>query len=310
MKKRKKFSPFLAVVLALLLGSAGWAWSVWVRVHEKQPDLPGNGSSETELEETDNSDITNILVLGIDQIKNEPARADSIMVLSINHKSGKVSLVSILRDARVEIPGRGMDKINHAMAYRGEINLMIKTVEKLIGVPIDHYIYTNFRGFAGIVDTLGGVTIEVEKEMIHPEPDEFPFHLKPGVQKLTGQEALGYVRFRNDDGGDFSRVQRQQKFMKALAEQVLRPATLLKLPSLMEQAARYLRTDLTIPQLVSLGRLAFETDMDDVIMVALKGRTANINGTSYVILDEEHLEETIRDYIRWETSDPEVTMNQ
>lgn len=300
----------MAVVLALLLGSAGWAWSVWVRVHEKQPALPDDtGTSDPGQENVDDANITNILVLGIDQVNKEPARADSIMVFSINHDLGKVSVVSIPRDSRVEIPGRGLDKINHAMAYRGEINLMIKTVENLLGVSIDHYIYTNFRGFAGIVDTLGGVTIEVEKEMIHPEPDEFPFHLYPGVQVLNGQEALGYVRYRGD-GSDFNRIQRQQKFMKALAEQVLRPATLLKLPSLMEQAARYLRTDLTIPQLVSLGRLAFETDLDEVIMVSVKGRPATIDGTSYVLLDEEHLQETIRDYIRWETADQEMTMNQ
>ncbi len=298
----RKISVPLAVALVVLLAAAGWGWSVWVRIHHK-PSLPPETGQETweQPPAGKKKNITNILILGIDQVKHEAARADTIMVMSINEDSGEAALISIPRDARVEIPGRGLDKINHAMAYRGEIVLMKKTVENLLGVPLDHYVYTNFRGFASIVDILGGVTVDVEKEMIHDGEDEpFPFRLKPGVQRLNGEQALGYVRYRGDDQGDFGRINRQQVFLKALAKETLQVTTLLRLPQLMEQAARHLRTDMTIPQLLAFGRRAFSIDIDQVEMVTLKGQTRNFNGVSYVALDGAFLQDTVRSYLRWE----------
>jgi polyisoprenyl-teichoic acid--peptidoglycan teichoic acid transferase len=243
----KRSHKILIAVLVCMLAVAGWAWSVWVRIYEETSPLPGTVEDPGEQPLETEKHITNILILGTDQIKHEAARADTIMVLSFNEDTEEVALISIPRDARVEIPNRGMDKINHAMAYKGEIVLMISTVEKLLDIPIHHYVYTNFRGFASIVNILGGVTIDVEKEMIHDDEDEpFPFRLSPGLRKLNGEEALGYVRFRGDDEGDFGRIRRQQIFLNAVAKETLKFTTVLKLPQLMEQAAKHIRTDMTI----------------------------------------------------------------
>ena len=284
----------------LLLVAAAWAWSIWVRVHDN-PRLPDDYTSP-DIVETEKH-ITNILVLGIDQVGNEAGRADSIMVMSINEDTDEVALISIPRDSRVEVPGHGMDKINHAMAYKGGISLMRSTVEQLFGIPIHHYIYTNFSGFVKIVDILGGVDINVERPMVHETVYSPPINLSPGPQRLNGEKALGYVRFRSDSKGDFGRMERQQVFLKAVAEEVLQVSTLFKLPQLLEQTARHIRTDMTIPQLLSFARRASNLNMDKVATVALPGRNANIEGVSYVELDPDVLQDTVSRYLRWEQND-------
>ncbi len=301
--KKKKFPIAIAVAVVLLLAVAGWGWSVWVRIYESAPPPSENGETEPPVVDPEpEKNILNVLILGIDQLEHEPARADTIMVMSINQDTDEVALISIPRDARVEIPGRGMDKINHAMAYKGELRLMISTVEKLLGVPMHHYVYTNFAGFTRIIDTLGGVTINVEKAMYH-ESVYLPIDLQPGVQDLNGAQALSYVRYRGD--GDFNRMLRQQNFLKAVASETLKPATFLKLPVLLEQIARHVRTDMSITQLLSFSRTASEIELDELNTVMIQGNPINVNGVSYVQLDDDHLQETIRRFLHWEADEDE-----
>jgi anionic cell wall polymer biosynthesis LytR-Cps2A-Psr (LCP) family protein len=105
----------------------------------------------------------NILIVGCDEIENH-GRADTIVFLSISPKTKDVLILSIPRDARVEIPGRGMDKINHAYAFGGE-KLISKTVSSFLDLPIHFYAVADFNGFVNIIDELGGVEIDIEKEM-------------------------------------------------------------------------------------------------------------------------------------------------
>ncbi|MBS4022235.1 MAG: LCP family protein [Dethiobacter sp.] len=300
-KKKKRFSPTVLIVAVMFLAAASWGWSVWVRIHDDPPPPPVTSEDPPpEVVDVPDKNILNVLILGIDQLEREAARADSIMVMSFNQDTGEVALISIPRDSRVEIPGRsGLDKINHAMAYRGEIALMKQTVEKLLGVPMHHYVYTNFAGFTRIVDILDGVTIDVERRMEYPEANN-PIDLYPGVQRLNGTQALGYVRYRSDSNGDFARMQRQQKFLKAVAEEVLKPSIVFKVPQLLEHAARHVRTDMAISQLLSFSKTAMQINLDEIETVLLQGSTVNINGVSYVQLDEDFLRETIRLYLRWE----------
>ena len=302
MKKRQRATLMIMIALLFLMAGLGWVWSVWVRVYDEVLPPDGSNAATPELQK---SKITNILVLGIDQIGDEPGRADSIIVMSINQETDEVALISIPRDSRVEIPGRGLDKINHAMAYKGEVSLVKSTVENLLEVPIDHYIYTNFTGFTKIVDILGGVTINVEKRMVHNSVLSPSINLSPGVQRLNGVQALGYVRFRSDSKGDFGRMQRQQNFLKAVAIEALQMKTVFRLPKLLEETARHVRTDMTISQLLAFAKRANDIDMDEVITVTLPGRNANVNGVAYVLLDKDTLTETIERYLRWEEKESE-----
>lgn len=297
---KRRSSATLVIMTVLLVLGTGFSWflSVWLRVHD-DPILPDYVPPVTEPDDPQHS-ITNILVLGLDSMGNEPGRADVIMVMSINEDTDEVALISIPRDARVHIPGKGLDKINHAMTYKGEIAVMKATMESLLGVPIDHYVYTNFPGFVKIVDILGGVTIDVEKKMVYQSEHRPSFNLSPGLQRLNGDEALGYVRFRGDSKADFGRMQRQQKFLKAVAKEVLQVKQVLKLPQLLEQGARHIRTDMSIPQLLAFARRSNSINLDEVVALTIPGRGTTIQGVSYIELDKEALEDTIKRYLRWE----------
>ncbi|NLM51738.1 MAG: LCP family protein [Firmicutes bacterium] len=300
-KRRSSFGClFVVILLILLVMGLGWVWSVWAHIHEPQAEGEPPYVRDDDIVEEPGKTITNILVLGLDQRGEEKARADTIIVLSINQDTKEVAMISIPRDSRVEIPGRGLDKINHAYVYGG-INLMRATVEKLLGVPIHHYVLTNFSGFVGLVDTLGGVTLNVERSLYVKAEKNYPaVKLEPGEQRLSGYEALAYVRFRKDSEGDFGRMRRQQQFLQAVAKEVLQPKSLLKLPQLAQQAAEYLRTDLPLSKALSLAQQAASLNFDDVKAVTLQGTGRTIGGVSYVILDETYLQEVVEAYLRWQ----------
>ena len=265
----------------------------WTRVYDRSPNVSLN-----------NGEIMNILILGIDQLDDEPSRADSIIIMSIHRGLQEVSMVSIPRDSRVEIPGFGLDKINHSMAL-GDIGLMRVTVEQLLDVPLHYYVYTNFSGFKDIIDTLGGVEVDIELQIIGH--DGMPI-VEPGLQRLTGSQALSYVRFRSDFEGDFGRMRRQQQVLKAIGKRMMQPKTIIKLPSLLEQFAQDVRTDMPLPQFISLGRTISTQDIAEINTVQLKGTSTLINGVSYVILDEDFLRATVNRYLRWDNGLPSLRL--
>jgi LCP family protein required for cell wall assembly len=291
-KKKNTKRTIILTIIILLLVAAGWAYSVWVRIYDN-PN--GDYTRDPSIVDEPGKNITNVLILGVDAENGESGRADSIIVMSLNRDTDEVALISIPRDSRVEIPDRGLDKINHAFAYKG-ISLMRPTVESLLGVPIHHYIYTDFTGFKGIVDSVGGVHLDVERKITSKSGK---LYLSPGPQRLYGDGALQYVRFRSDGEGDFGRMRRQQHLLKSLAGEILQTGSILKMPSLLEQFARFVRTDMTITQLMAFSRTAANLDLDEVTAIQLKGSSAMINKVSYVILDEDNLQETINKYLRW-----------
>ena len=132
-----------------------------------------------------------ILILGRDtrDTESERGRADTIMLLYLDPRELTGSLLSIPRDTLVEIPGYGEDKINAAYAYGGE-ELMIKTIQDLIGAEINHYITLDFQGFIDLVDAMGGVEIIIDRPLVDPKSGA---NLSPGEHHLTGEQALAYT---------------------------------------------------------------------------------------------------------------------
>ncbi|MFC4857565.1 LCP family protein [Actinophytocola glycyrrhizae] len=151
---------------------------------------------------------------------------DTIMVAHIPDNDTPATLLSLPRDSRVEVPGHGTKQIN-AVYATGGAPLLVKTVEANTGLRIDHYAEISFLGFAGIVDAVGGVEIDIPQEM---HDRETGVTIPAGVQELDGVQALAFVRMRKSDAtprSDLDRIVNQRKFIGALAGEVASPGTLL-----------------------------------------------------------------------------------
>ncbi|MGL5829991.1 MAG: LCP family protein, partial [Angustibacter sp.] len=151
------------------------------------------------------------------------SRTDTIMLLQVPPGGGPTVLMSIPRDSYVEIPGKGMNKINAAFAFGGP-KLLAATIEKATGVQIDDYMEIGFAGFADMVDAVGGVEICPKRDMDDPKAG---LDIKAGCQQAQGPTALGYARARySDPRGDLGRVERQREVLSAIVVKAAKPSTL------------------------------------------------------------------------------------
>lgn len=170
-------------------------------------------------------DQLSILIIGTDEyLEYDPGRSDTIIWAYLDFKNKKVDVLSIPRDMVVWLPTRRpyFDKICHAYSYGGA-DLVKRAVEKFLGVRIDQVIKVDYNGFVRIIDTLGGVKINVDRDMDYDDNrGKLHIHIKKGLQVLDGRESLNYVRFRHDRMGDLGRIERQQKFMTMLRKKALR----------------------------------------------------------------------------------------
>jgi len=158
------------------------------------------------------------------------------MIAHLEAKKNGATLLSIPRDLWVEIPSRVPSKINTAY-FHGGPELAVATVERNFGIHIDAYVTVNFDGFVSIVNTVGGVDI-------------------PEEGRLTGCEALRYVRNRSLLGDDFTRMERQQQFLLAVRDKILRPGVIPqlapKVPQLLQEMDGSIQTDLSIAEITEL----------------------------------------------------------
>lgn len=230
----------------------------------------------------------NILVMGVDERSDDVGRSDTMMVVTVDTSTKQVSLLSIPRDTRVKIPGVGWDKINHAFANGGH-KLSLKTVEDLLGIPMDYYVLINFAAFNKIVDAIGGVTIDVEKRMYYEDPyDNLIIDLDPGEQKLDGRTAIKYVRYR-DEEGDIGRIARQQKFIKAMLNEVASPFILPRVPSIIREVNAAVTTDMTTADMLKLAKLLNDASKTGLKAAMVPGKPAYIDDVSYWLPDISEL---------------------
>lgn len=178
-------------------------------------------------------------------------RTDTIMLLHLPADRKKAYIVSFPRDAWVEVPGYGNQKINAAFSYGGP-KLLIETVENLTGIRIDHYGAIDFEGFKSMTDALGGVTVNIKETVYDPARKK---QWTAGKQKLNGEDALLFVRQRyNLPNGDFDRIKRQQAFLRALAKQASDRGTLTN-PLKLDRFLSALTKSISVDEGVSAGDL-------------------------------------------------------
>src|SRR5574344_2872836 len=240
----------LLLVLAVVLTSVFWA-TVWAYENiYKAPKVKPVGANQKITSDARLNSRINVLLLGIDDgdsdaAADEPKRTDAILVASFDPVHNEVALLSIPRDTKVVLPGHSsFDKVNAAYAYGG-VMMAKQTIANLLRIPIHYYVLVNWQGFIKVVDLLGGVDLYVEKDMKYDDPyANLHIDIKQGYQHLDGQRSGEYVRFRHDELGDIGRVQRQQRFLKALSSEFFTVGNIIKLPALVNTISKYVDTDM------------------------------------------------------------------
>jgi LCP family protein required for cell wall assembly len=232
-----------------------------------------------------------VLLVGLDRRPGETtlSNTDTLLVASVNTLNGKVALLSIPRDTQVTVPGFGKDKINAAARVGKGIKTTTALIEGIIGQSIDGHVITNFNGFKSIIDTLGGITLNVEKNMYYVTGDtsDGVINLKKGTQRLNGLQALQYARFRQDALADISRTARQQAVIKAIGKEFLQVKTVPKLPWLVPQIAKSVETNLSISQLWEMTNFLLRIENPEISSQTLPGNFLIENDISYWKVDPQ-----------------------
>lgn len=267
----------------------------------------GGGGGESlpipEPPDWDGEERVNILLLGGDSrgVKSTVhPRSDTMMIVSIDPVDKTIHLFSLLRDSYVPIPNYSSNRINTAITLGGP-RLAMTTVSDLVDLPIHYYVYTDFEGFISLIDALGGIDFDVDKAMHRVDTADDPrynIHLEAGMQHLDGLSALQYMRFRSDGRSDFGRSDRQRKLLSAIADEMKKVTSLIRLPQVLNSIAPYIETDISPGDLFDLARLGLKLDTSSIVSLQLPQsgafQEANIRGMDVLVVDEAK----IRSYVK------------
>jgi LCP family protein required for cell wall assembly len=309
----KRFA--LGAVLIFLFATATTATAVLLEVkgaadifsNESTP-IPGINDQGV-LDDVDPGGPQTILVLGsdrryIDIKQKNPVRSDTMLLVRLDPSKGATAVMSIPRDLKVQIPGHGTDKINAAYAIGGP-KLAVKTVRSILDIPINHVVNVNFSGFRRAVNRLGCVFVDVDRRYFNDNepptgggPDYAVIDVKAGYQKLCGQDALDYVRYRHFDS-DLVRAARQQDFLRQAKEQIGVSKLFGDRKGLLRIFARYTQTDIRGTEaILRLIKLAVESANHPVQEIRFPGET----GTEFVTTTPEALQRTVRRFLNAKAS--------
>ena len=282
-KYKKNNLSFLPLFLiSIIVGIFFMLLGLYLGVLMSEWQLVGN--LLTILPQNKMGNSKNILVLGLDSLQGV-SRSDTIML--INLQKDKVGVLSIPRDTYLEIEGHGFTKINHAYVYGG-LPLIKSTLSKFLQVPIDYYVVLKMNGVRQMVDQIGGIDIDVQHRLRYIDrAGDLYIDFKPGIQKMDGKQAMSYLRYRHDYGGDIGRISRQQQFAVSVASKLLSPLNILKLPKIMQELTAYVETDLSVGQMLNMAMDLKESIKKGHIEVdTLPGEVVLIKNVYYWKLDE------------------------
>jgi len=234
----------------------------------------------------------NILIVGLDKASSingpprpGPWRSDVIMLAQVDPVRQSVNCLSIPRDTRVYIKGHGLEKIAHSHAY-GSMPLTIGTVQQFTGVKVDRYISLDYAVLARLVDMLGGIEINVPKEL---KTKYFDF--KTGRQLMNGRQVYVYVNNRSEPMADIDRIKRQHYFFIALLETLKQRSSALDLARFYLEIRKNAVTSFSFADVLELAMFAGHLKIEDVNIETAPGHAEYIDGLSYWIVDQKALKQ-------------------
>ena len=275
---------FTTIILIIILALGGFAAYYYFFEGEDADKIDEGGEN------------LQFLMLGVDSLdskKADNARSDTIMVVNLDGKTGKVNIISIPRDTYTKISGYKKTKINHSFKYGGS-ELTLDTVNKLLGTDIKYYVTVDYRFVEDVVDKIGGVEVDVPIDMKYEDPTADPplkIDIKAGRQNLKGYDAIGFLRFRKGyKDADLGRVKAQQQFMSAILSKMKDPKTLVRSPLLLSSYVSYTENNIPVKKLIKMAAKMRNVTSEDIVTNTLPGTPKYMKGVSYFVPNENKIQ--------------------
>jgi len=302
----------IGAVVIFMLSAATVASAVLLEVREaatilKDESVPLAVQVRSQLNHVAPGKPQTILVIGDDRRKldvqqHNPTRSDTMILVRLDPKRGATAMMSLPRDLLVDIPGHGRDKLNAAFSI-GEDALTLRTIRSLLGIPIHHYVRVTFWGFREAVDRLGCVYVDVDRKYFNDNRPPFggggayaAIDVPAGYQKLCGQRALDYVRYRHLDS-DLVRAARQQSFLGQAKDQIGVSGVFADREKLLRIFARSVRTDIRSSHaILSLLKLVAESSSKPVAEVPFPALDAE-DGSGNLEIGPDALHATVQRFL-------------
>jgi LCP family protein required for cell wall assembly len=309
--KRKRFwwRFTLAAVLIVAVAAAATASSIILFLGDIAEELRENSKQLSHevaplLDDVNGGGPETILFLGSDKRagpefeEEEYGRSDTTMLVRLDPEKGLISVLSIPRDLKVEIPGYGTEKFNAAYSYGGP-KLTLRVIKELTGLKVNHVVNVDFLGFVRAVDAIGCVYVDVDRRYYHsnvgvPPAEQYSeINIQPGYQKLCGKKALEYVRYRHTDT-DIVRSARQQDFMSQVRKQIGLGTLLSDQEHLAQIFTEYTTSDIgSVKTLLQLIDLVVESRNSEVNQVHFPAEL----GPSYVYASDSAIHHAVREFL-------------
>lgn len=310
--KSKFFLSFL-IALVVFAGAYLWVWNqleggfTAVQALEKEAGVEqvenieeGNEIKQINLDEVffllvgvDTSDVNSIR---IGEDGQTGIRSDTMILCRVNFNDGSIKMMSLPRDSRVPVRGN-LDKLTHAHSYGG-MRLLMQTVRDFTDLDVDYYVRVDYRAVEKIVDAIGGVELEIPQRMQYHDTtagNELHVDFQPGLQKLDGQDAIRFLRFRSYSDGDIDRVKMQQYFLTEMIKQTLTPRNILRLPQLLNVYSSYIDTNMESNMVYSGVTMAGNLNTELIETTTLPGEFLDLD-TRYWQVYEPGAKEVIKEY--------------
>lgn len=308
-------------ILAILVGGFSYVYYNFYRLSYIENESKGAVSvieyekvmtnEEEKIEEYKN--IRNILIIGIDTRVGEEhlaSRSDTMMIFTVDEMHNKLKITSIMRDTYADIPGYVSQKLNHSYAYGGA-ELLLKSLSKTFDINIDDYIIIDFKGFKNIIDTIGGIEVDVNFAQIEDlnncmyglNEESIVEVSQSGKQSLNGMQALAYARMRHTGDGTYDRVKRQREIVQLVIDK-LQEAPISKYPALASNIFQSIKTNICFGDAVELVFKAYSikcnrNELEQLQIPVTKLSRAAIYGDKgwVIMMDKEGNSQVLRNFI-------------
>lgn len=322
-KKKRTKALIISFIVLILIAAGGYlfrkpltlmAFDLFVSptLEDKlqQSYHPREGGNQTTEPVVFQEEPFSVLLLGSDKRPNEKARgrSDTVIFAAVRPADSRMLLISLPRDTYVQIVGHDpnhdgeddYDKLGHAYAFGAE-EMSIATVEKFLDQKINYYATVNFQGIQDVVNAVGGVALPIDKPIENKNPLHIKFKIEAGKPLYNGEEAMYYVRYREDS--DFNRTKRQQIFLNAMADKVLNINGITKIPELLDIMGQNFQTDMQPSFITNLGKQTLAQGNPQISSFTIIGQGFKKNGVYYDRAQEKDVEYAKSLIDNWMSSD-------